>query len=238
MRRVQGTGHAGRRYPPGRVVRSLPAPAADAVRDDLGARARGRGRGIRFRVAHGPPGGARRRRPGHLRGLDARRGARGADHHDPDRASRHVRPVPASGGARQDGGDGRRPERRAPRAWAGLGITRRGADSLRARRGPGARAGGATRRVHRDRAAHVRRRVLRLRRRPLPPRAGHRASDPGAAARPDPPRRRRSDADDAARAPVRRLVELPVVRDGAARRAPPPRGRRAGVGAAPGRAGG
>ena len=100
------------------------------------------------------PGRARAR---HVRGLDARGRARGAHDDDPHRPPRHLRPVPPSGGARQDGRDRRRALRRPARARDRVGIGRaassRPTASAPARRG----ARGAAARDARDPRPDVRR---------------------------------------------------------------------------------
>ena len=147
------SGHGGRRRLDGHLSTTVTRPwfglflpaAADELRRHPRAHARRRGRRLRLRVAHGPPRRAGRARARHVRGLDPRRRARGAHHDDPHRPPGHVRPVPAPGGARQDGRDRRRDLRRPARARHRLGLGPRRARDLRDRRRPATRAGGAPR---------------------------------------------------------------------------------------------
>ena len=124
------------------------------------------------------------------------------------------------GAAREDGGDARRDLGRPARARHRLGFGARRARDVRVR----ARTAGGPRREAardaRDPRADVRGRAVRLRRRALPAAARDRAAGAGAGARARAHRRRRTEAHDAARRAVRRLVELPGLRARPPRRAP------------------
>ena len=148
------------------LVRAVPAAAADVVPDDPGADARGRGRRVRLGLADGPSRRPGRAGTGHVRRLDARRRARGAHHHDPHRPPRHLRPVPAPRGARQDGRDRRRALRGPARARPRLGLGRARARDLRDRRRSTAQARGSDARDDRDPRPDVRGGALRPRRGP------------------------------------------------------------------------
>ncbi len=169
------------------------------------------------------------------RGVHRRDRARRAHLDDSHRPSRAVRPVPPSGAARQDRGHARRDLGRPARARHRLGLRAGRARDvrLRSRTARGARREAAG--VARDPRPHVLRRALRLHGRALHAAPGHRPARARTSPRADPHRRRGTEAHDAARRTVRRLVELSRLRARPHRRAATARGKRAHLDPAPGR---